>query len=128
MLADDKEEIRRRLALAKYRRRSSVHLADDPEHNPEVLEDCARCRGRGQACTSSKDDEYALEECPDCKGSGTTYRVVRYFENDRPAQSAELDAKGWITCPGCGRRFSSGDHGVWTGLRHRRCGQRIILR
>lgn len=44
-----------------------------------------------------------------------------------PLQSAEPDASGWVTCPGCGWRFSTSDAAAWTGRRHRRCGQRVML-
>lgn len=54
----------------------------------------------------------------------STARPPRWRE---PAQSAEPDASGWVTCPGCAFRFSSSDSVAWTGRRHRRCGQRIDL-
>ena len=127
MLADDKDVVRRRLALARYPRRSAAHVAAHPEHNPEVLEDCPRCGGRGKVCDETQPGIAILEECADCRGAGTTYRLVRYFTNDLPSESAQLDSSGWLTCPACRYRFSTADHRAWTGLRHMRCGQRIVI-
>ena len=127
MLADDKDEIRRRLLLAKYPRRSTARVSDAADHNPWVLDDCPRCRGRGKVCEQPRPDVESLEECGECDGSGTNYQIVRYFENDAPVQRAARDADGWIRCPGCGHQFSTADAHAWTGLRHVRCGQRIEI-
>lgn len=121
-----KDELKRRVRLAKYRRRGAAVFEGVPDHNPLILEDCHTCHGRGRCCEETTGCA-VLTECPDCAGSGTTGEVVRYFANDAPSQTVRLGADGWLTCPCCGRRFSPRDRNVWTGLRHIRCGQRLVL-
>ena len=42
-----KAEIRRRLTLARYPRRSKARFTDENDHNPLVLQDCPQCHGSG---------------------------------------------------------------------------------
>lgn len=121
-----KEDLQRRVLLAKYPRRAEAVLADAPDHNPLVLEDCQSCAGRGQRCLEA-DGVAAFSDCPDCNTSGVTHRLVPYFTNDAAPLSATLDAESWTTCPHCAHRFSTNDSNAWTGLRHVRCGQKLIL-
>jgi hypothetical protein len=122
-----KDEIRRRLRLSRYPRRSAAVFTDENDHNPLILEDCPRCGGRGRVCTSPHPDEYVLDDCPACGGLGTTTEVVHYFPGTSPEAEAVVDAHGWITCPRCERRFSTRHRDTWTGRRHLTCGQGIRL-
>jgi hypothetical protein len=101
-------------------------LAEAEDHNPEILEDCPACQGRGTICEEAG-GVASLDDCRECSGVGTTFNVVRYFSNDSPAKSARADADGWIQCPTCGFRFSTKDPDRWSGWRHMRCGQRISV-
>ena len=121
-----KDELQRRVLLAKYPRRSTALLNAAPDHNPLVLEDCPACHGSGRRCV--EDGEVSvLAECTDCAGVGTTYAVVPYFSNTAPPHTIDAD-DDWTACPCCGRRFSLRDPNAWTGLRHVRCGQLLLLR
>jgi len=42
--------------------------------------------------------------------------------------TAETDVRGWLTCPGCGKRFAAYNPSSWNGSRHQSCGQRIALK
>ena len=123
-----KEELRRRVRLAKYPRRSAaaavVHKA--PEHNPLVLEDCVTCHGSGDGCVE-EGGKAVLAECRDCSGTGVTDALVPYFTNDAPPCFVSPGGDSWVTCPCCRFRFSPRDKRVWSGLRHFRCGQRLLL-
>lgn len=120
-----KEEIRRRLRLSRYPRRSAAVFTDENDHNPLILEDCPKCGGRGQLCTFHPPDAYVLDDCPACGGLGTTTEVVPYFTDTGPEVEALVDEQGWLTCPRCERRFSTRYHSTWTGRRHLTCGQLI---
>jgi hypothetical protein len=66
-----------------------------------------------------------LEQCPDCAGAGTNGELEPFFANDAPVETVVAGVDGWLSCPGCARRFSPRDAQAWTGQRHIRCGQRI---
>ncbi|HVF10677.1 MAG TPA: hypothetical protein VNA16_07735, partial [Abditibacteriaceae bacterium] len=59
--------------------------------------------------------------------SGTAEELTHYFDNDAPAIDAVVDTEGWLKCPCCGWRFTIKDKNVWTGRRHKRCGQKINM-
>jgi uncharacterized Zn-finger protein len=121
-----KEEIERRLRVAKYPRRAAADPRSAPDHNPLVLEDCPKCSGSGTTCEGGPGFAVLLE-CPDCHGEGTTYALVPRFENDNPPVAVRIEDDGWVTCAHCGRRFALTDKDRWTGLRHVSCGQRLVL-
>lgn len=126
-----KREIERRLLLARFPRANGASdvplvFSDDDDHDPLVLEDCPACRGRGTRCDES-DGMARLDTCDACDGAGTTFALVRHFANDAAPVEVTVDASGWVTCPGCHRRFSTRASSAWTGRRHMRCGQRITL-
>jgi hypothetical protein len=121
-----KEELRRRVRLAKFPRRAAAVVHDAPEHNPLVLEDCAACLGSGHRCVEEAGTA-VLSECQACAGSGITEGIVPYFNNDAPSRPVRLGDDGWVTCPCCSYRFSPRDANAWSGLRHFRCGQRLLL-
>ena len=79
-----KEAIRRRLLVSKYPRRGDAIFDDGNDHNPLVLDDCPSCGGSGKRCTQES-GMYVLDECGACEGQGTTFNVVRYFPEERPA-------------------------------------------
>ena len=123
-----KAEIRRRLTLARYPRRSAARFTDENDHNPAVMQDCPCCRGWGTVCEYFSTEDisgYSRVECPDCGGSGVTGEIEPYFTNETPEAEATADAEGWLTCPGCRWRFTVRDRNAWTGRRHLRCGQKI---
>lgn len=130
-----KEELRKRLRLSQYPRRRDAAFTDENGHNPWILEDCPECGGNGKRCTV-QGAAYLMETCAACEGLGTTSQVVRCFPEDGSELEAVVDAHGWITCPGCERRFSTryphpGGRGrlvgTWTGRRHLTCGQLVRL-
>ena len=135
----NKADIRRRLTLSRYKRRSEVFWSAEPatfftdenDHNPTVLEDCPRCAGTGRvAGTETIDAELVSHTgalCPRCEGAKTTGEVVPFFADDAPAVDVVVRPDGWLKCPRCGKHFSSGDQNVWTGRRHKRCGQKLNL-
>jgi hypothetical protein len=102
--------------------RTPADFAADPDHDPWVLEDCEDCHVAGRR---RLDDPGCLR----CGGRGTGSAVVRYFDNDASIIDVMTTADGWLTCPGCGSRFTTRDPNQWTGLRHvgrsLPCGQRL---
>jgi DnaJ-class molecular chaperone len=126
-----KMEIRRRLRLAKYPRRSHAVFSEENDHNPIVLQDCATCHGTGKVCRHFKTKEggecIARDECPSCAGQGVTGELEPYFSNDQPERPADCRSEGRVQCPSCSRRFRITDPNAWTGKRHMRCGQKIKL-
>ena len=127
-----KAEIRRGLKLSKYPRRANAVFTDENDHNPFILEDCPNCHGQGEVDIYRPQDDggyYLLDECPVCSGSGTTEEIVRYHDNspgnDAPIIDVKTNSEGWIKCPCCSWRFTIKDPEVWTGSRHKRCGQRL---
>ena len=121
-----REEMQRRLLVAKYPRRSSADLRATADHNPLVLEDCPTCHGSGHKC-EMEPGVATLLECPDCHGEGTTYAVVPRFTNANPPVAIRVEDDGWVTCACCRNRFAPTDKDRWTGLRHVTCGQRLLL-
>lgn len=122
--------LRCRIALLRYPRRSAATFTNENDHNPRVLQDCEQCHGSGNHCREHIVDgshECALEICRDCHGTGVTGKVEPYFLEDRPEVSACADAKGWMTCPSCDWRFALKDKNAWTGRRHMQCGQKIRI-
>src|SRR5688500_15505599 len=109
-------------------------FTDANDHNPTIPEDCPRCGGSGRMHVSSRETRDGLVvhsdgsvTCDACGGTGTTGKMVPYFDNDAPVIEVMAGADGWLTCPCCGWRFTVQDGRVWSGLRHVRCGQRIRL-
>ena len=125
-----KRDLRRRIALRRYPRRSAATFTNENDHNPKVLQDCPGCSGQGTNChhnITSDGEEYALGDCTTCNGTGVTGEVELYFLDDRPEMPACPDARGWITCPNCDWRFALRDKNAWTGHRHLLCGQKISI-
>jgi nitrite reductase/ring-hydroxylating ferredoxin subunit len=125
-----KAEVRRRINLLKYPRRSKTLFTEANNHNPTVLQDCPSCGGTGHVGGSWLEGGMPVEAdyvCPACGGSGITGEAEPYFSTDWPLADAEADDGGWVTCPRCGWRFTIRDGRAWTGHRHLRCGQRISV-
>jgi hypothetical protein len=124
-----------KLKMRHHSLRRDVAFTDANDHNPIVLEECPRCFGSGKMGVYEYGVEYngrivdthSRVECDVCSGTGTTGEKVSYFDNDAPVIDVTPSADGWLTCPGCGWRFTVRDRNVWSGLRHVRCGQRIRL-
>ena len=118
------------------RRREEAALTAENEHNPLVLQPCARCGGRRRCCVE-RDGVASLHGCDVCEETGLSGEVERYFTSsraDQPAVTVRPNASGWVRCPGCGSSFKPVDASAWTGLRHRDrggarglCGQRLII-
>jgi hypothetical protein len=47
--------------------------------------------------------------------------------HELPALEAKRNLLGQIKCPGCGTRFKMSDRRVWTGYRHKSCGQKLLI-
>lgn len=123
-----------KLYFRKLPRRKDAVLAEDPEHNPRILEECPHCGGYGRESRYEEvetpegpETMHLLMSCPECCGLGTTGDVVRYFREDPPSVEAVVATNGWSRCPGCRRSFFTGSQAHWTGKRHTTCGQRIHL-
>lgn len=115
--------------------RAPADFAADPDHDPWVLEDCEDCHRSGRRGRTWDADgvfHSELSTCLRCGGKGTGTAIVRYFGNDAPIVDVTPTADGWLTCPGCGSRFTTRDPHQWTGLRHvgrsLPCGQRLRCR
>lgn len=121
-----KDELRRRVRIAKYPRRNAALVPDAPDHNPLILEDCPGCHGSGRICIE-ENGSASQWECPTCGGTGITDNVVHYFDNNEPIRFVCLNSYGWVTCPYCNFTFSPSDKDAWSGLRHFRCGQRLEI-
>ena len=123
-----KDDLRRRLALHRYPRRSAATFTSENDHNPRVLQDCPACSGagtHGHHNSGSCGETCSLELCTSCSGAGVTGDVERYFLHEAPEIPACADEHGWITCPNCDWRFALRDEHAWTGKRHLQCGQKI---
>lgn len=125
----DKEQrkavLQLRQRMRQYPRRSQAVFTDENDHNPIVLQDCPHCH-RGKKCRRIKNG-YALERCKACKGLGLSGEIEPYYPEDTELVEATPSENGWVRCPGCSRRFLLTDGYAWTGLRHRRCGQKIRI-
>ena len=123
-----KNEIRRRITIARYPRRSRAVFTDENDHNPLVLQDCPTCDGSGKASEYWSEGEISVHSriiCPTCHGTGITGEIEPFFAIDTPEASVATGVDGWITCPNCRWRFTTVDPNAWTGRRHMRCGQKI---
>jgi hypothetical protein len=123
-----KAEIRRRLNIEKYSKPENIVYTDENDHNPLVLEKCPDCRGTGKNCYFVETEmTYYTDVCSTCDGDCYTGELVRQFDNDAKPLEASLNSHGWVTCPGCGTRFTVTNKRSWSGRRHLKCGQKIIL-
>jgi hypothetical protein len=130
MTEELKKQIRKRLNLKKYPRRNKAQFLDEDDHNPFILADCPDCYGSGRSCVSKTDGDtrtVSLTGCSACDSTGTTGEVVRYFADDLAEVIVKVDNDGWLSCPNCTRRYTIRDTNVWTGRRHKTCGQKIKI-
>jgi nitrite reductase/ring-hydroxylating ferredoxin subunit len=119
-----KKEIKARLNLKKFPRKSQAVFLDENDHNPLVLENCPKCNGHGTYCIESPG--MAIKEyCEECEGSGVTGNIVHYYQEELSEVEVLIDEGGWLICPRCEWKFTIRDGNVWTGKRHKRCGQKI---
>lgn len=118
-------EVQERHKRYRYRRYPVLFTAAN-DHNPRVLENCPDCEGTGKIRTENR-NTFTFTVCESCSGSGTTGRIVPYFRNDHPALTVAVDADGWLRCPHCGKYFTIHDAERWTGLRHKTCGQKLLV-
>ena len=105
-----------------------LHFTSENDHNPTYLETCARCGGFGRLFITHYERPRNPQDdqpCPDCASSGRIRKS--YFTNDNPPVEATTDKDGWLKCPACNWRFSLKDKNAWTGYRHKKCGQRIVV-
>jgi|SRR5215475_1058408 len=124
-----KEEIRRRLNIARYSNRENIVYSDENDHNPLVLEKCPACSGTGKNCRFvASENAYYTDICEACDGERTTGNLVRQYSSDTAPIEARVNESGWVKCPGCGVGFKTTSHESWSGLRHKTCGQKILIR
>ena len=132
MPSESPEERKRRLRIEKllrdHPRRSGAQFTDANDHNPLVLEDCPQCRGTGKHGRSTPSGAEVLEACGACHASGITGDVTPFFDNPSSVVEVPCNDQGWVTCPRDQWRFTLNDPGAWTGLRHKRCGQKLIIK
>lgn len=121
-----KREISRRLLIARYPRRAAAKFTYEDDHNPLVLQDCSHCHGTGDICIHGN-GVHELILCKECGGEGITGEIELYFRNNGPPVEVSPNDAGWVKCPSCGWRFLFSDAYAWTGYRHRKCGQRIVI-
>jgi hypothetical protein len=96
------------------------HLfTEENDHNPMIHVDCPLCDGTGKELAGNND------VCPICEGSGR--KAISYFKNDNPPIIGKVNSKGDCKCPSCGFIFTITNPRSWTGKRHARCGQKLIL-
>jgi hypothetical protein len=115
----------------------------DNDHNPEVLEDCRRCKGTGEIELEGAEpvvlsmsiingvrrvnSRIPKVQCADCLGFGISGQVVKLFQNDWPTIEATTTSNGWLGCPRCYTKFSVLHFSTWTGMRHKNCGQKLRI-
>jgi hypothetical protein len=134
LLAMDREARQRymseHLNVRNHSDPSDIVYSDENDHNPLVPEDCPGCFGTGKRCrlvAHGAGTAYGLERCTACAGAKTTGNLVRKYKNDSPALEAGVNEFGWTKCPGCGVNFKTTSSVSWSGLRHKTCGQKILL-
>ena len=126
-----KQDFRNHVNMGRATDPSTIVYSDENDHNPVVLEDCPECSGSGKKCRPEAREgglAYYLEACPVCRGAKTTGNLVHKYQNDSPAMEAAVNEFGWTKCPGCGVNFKTTSSTRWSGLRHKTCGQKILLR
>lgn len=109
--------------------RETLAFSTENDHNPGYTEECERCGGFGTLFIVRYDQPHRTEDdlpCPDCAATGRIEK--RLFNNETLPANADVGADGWVKCPSCGWRLSTRDRNAWTGYRHKKCGQRLILR
>ncbi|HYM00955.1 MAG TPA: hypothetical protein VEZ90_18500, partial [Blastocatellia bacterium] len=129
-IESSKDDLRRRLNIAKNSDQHNIVYSDENNHNPVVFEKCPACFGSGKKRTQAvgKDEiTISCDACPECAGTKTSGKLVRRYQNDSPAIEAVIDELGWTKCPGCGVNFSTSNSASRSGLRHKTCGQKIQL-
>ena len=118
----------------KYPLKKDAVFTDENDHNPLIQKVCPECNGYGKRDKYTENDKetgmgaWTLSACPTCKGHKAVDGTQHYFDNDQPAMVAELDESKWFRCPNCNKRVASYDKHNWTGKRHMKCGQKIILK
>jgi hypothetical protein len=118
--------------MTTYPKRKDAVFTEENDHNPLIQKECPSCCGYGKRDIPMKQHSeivgYSLAACSECKGTGIIKGVQQYFENDNPEMEAEIDGSGWVKCSNCGIRFATYDRHRWTGRRHLRCGQKLVLK
>ena len=122
---DRELQIQNHPTLGNTPSRINAKYTEDNDHNPMIREECPNCNGSGQDLTISFDE--STFNCPQCAGLGYTGVAVKCFTNEKPILPVQPNKHGWIECPHCNQRFLPTDKNAWTGLRHRKCGQKIAI-
>ena len=116
------------LAFPKKKFAEESEFTDRNDHNPLVPERCPNCQGAGTRCVESSSPTtvtVSCEECLHCRGTGKSGKTVRLFDNDNPEMELNIYSDVWIKCPNCEQSFALKDESIWTGRRHKKCGQKI---
>lgn len=125
-----KQEIQRRLTLSQYPTRSTAVFNTENDHNPLVLAACTSCRGNGKHDDIQQTPDghiQSLHNCEQCNGTGVTADIEPCFDNNNDPIRVNPQPDGWLQCPHCGWRFTITDQNAFTGLRHKRCGQKLLV-
>lgn len=120
--------LRKELILRRTPRRANAVFTAENDHNPTVLASCRECRGYGRYDTFRETDGRLIQElhkCEACGGTGVKAETEPYFNNDNEPIAVAAEPNGWLRCPNCGWKFSITSKDAFTGLRHKRCGQKL---
>ena len=124
-----KAQIQRRSNIAQYSKLANIVHTAENDHNPLVLEKCPACSGTGKNCRFvAEENALYTDVCEACDGDRTTGNVIRRYPTDSTLIEARVNESGWVRCPGCSVGFKTTSDESWSGLRHKSCGQKILLR
>ena len=111
--------------------RDEAEFTEENDHNPQIRKICPECKGCGKRDIKGELPDgtrtWTLTLCKGCAGKGWVEGTQKFFENDSEAMPVKVSAMGYVQCPCCGWKFSIKDKHRWTGRRHIRCGQKIML-
>jgi len=125
---DPHRRLRFEKLLREYPRRSAAQFTGANDHNPLILEDCPACFGTGRSCRSTPEGTEERILCQGCDQFGVTGKIVPYFGNNSEVIPVVADSDGWVACPKDQWRFTTADPKAWTGARHKRCGQKLLVK
>lgn len=111
--------------------RDEAEFTEENDHNPLIRKICPECKGSGKRDIKGEYPDgrrtWTLSTCKTCDGNGWLEGSQKFFDNDSAAVRAKVSGMGYIECPCCGWKFSIKDRHRWTGRRHMRCGQKILI-
>src|SRR2546422_11111442 len=81
-------------------------FTEQNDHNPTVAAVCPACQGCGRWSEDSG-GVHRDYQCSTCRGVGCVDSPSKMFDSDAPPVTVPANSKGWVTCPGCGKRFNT---------------------